>query len=152
MRYTLFFTARPKMCRYLEACMCGCAPSGTVIVCESLWCDHMLEVLLCYQTYTPSPLLSALLSYNSTLTTWYRRTLCVCVPVNSRAKNTPRYQTTRLLEISKHTRNIPYKVLSKQSTSWVSSTSWTTSPPWHPDEGNEAAGEVTEPAEPGLIH
>lgn len=36
MHYALFFTARPKMCRDVEACMFGRALSVTVIVCEFL--------------------------------------------------------------------------------------------------------------------
>lgn len=65
MQYILSFTARPKICRYDEVCMCGCALNVTVIVCETLWCDHLFEELVHYQTHIPSPSLSALLLFHS---------------------------------------------------------------------------------------
>lgn len=90
------------MCRNVEACMCGCAPSVTVIVCETLWCDHLLEDLLCYQTYTPSASLSPLLSHYSILTIWYCCTLCVRhliqelkIQQDIRQPETSRYQNTK---------------------------------------------------------
>lgn len=54
----LYSTAKNvSVCWSMYAWVCL---SVTIIVWESLWCDQLLEVLLYYQTYTPSPLLSAL--------------------------------------------------------------------------------------------
>lgn len=90
MLYTLFFTAQPNMCRYVEACMCGCAPCVTVIVCKSLWCDHLwshsaikntLHHLHCLPHFHTTPL-------------WLCDTVAPCVCVCQ--------LITRHLKISKH--------------------------------------------------
>lgn len=147
MHYILFFTAGPKICRYVEACICGCAQSMTVIVCKSLWCDHLLEVLLRYQTYTPSPLQHALLSYSSILTIWYHCILCVCARELENLKNS-NISDTRHLEISKY----PTWSLSKQSTSQSPVCSKQFRPTDTQKWGMSLPGPVTESAEPGLIH
>lgn len=138
------------MCRNVEACMCGCAPSVTVIVCETLWCDHLLEDLLCYQTYTPSASLSPLLSHYSILTIWYCCTLCVRhliqelkIQQDIRQPETSRYQNTK---------HPIYSLTKKLKSQSPACSRQFIPPPLTPRQWEWTSQRVREPAEPGLIH
>lgn len=59
--YSILYSAAKNVsvCWNMYGWVC---PSVTVIVCGSLWCDHLLQILVSYQTDTPSTNLFALLS------------------------------------------------------------------------------------------
>ncbi len=97
---------------------------------------------LCYQAFTPSPSLSALLSYNFSPAIWCCHTLWVCAPVNFRTRkinirqpDTSRYRSTKY----------PIYSLTKYSPSQSPACSGWSLSPWHPDEGNEPAREWQSP-------
>lgn len=134
MQYILFFTARPKICRYDEVCMCGCGLNVTVIVCETLWCDHLFEELVLYQTHIPSPWLSALLLFHSD---YLKLLLLLCVG-HSQISGNQKHQDNK-------TKYSGYR-LPKQLKSLAHSRRM-----MHPDTQPIDPG-VREPAETGLMH